>query len=101
MTLTLTGTVAPGDVFVFGSTAAGGPLGALLDQVTTASLWNGDDAIVLTRTDGTVVDSFGQVGVDPGQPSTVAGKAVTRIADHDRHAGGVSCISAEWGIVPS
>ena len=66
VTLTLTGTVAPGDVFVFGSTAAGGPLGALLDQVTTASLWNGDDAIVLTRTDGTVVDSFGQVGVDPG-----------------------------------
>ena len=26
VTLTLTGTVAPGDVFVFGSTAAGGPL---------------------------------------------------------------------------
>lgn len=65
-TLALTGTVAAGDAHVFGSSAASPALLALLDQVSTASMWNGDDAVVLTRTDGTVVDSLGQVGVDPG-----------------------------------
>lgn len=58
----LAGTLAPGSSFVYGSSRAG----FTVDQGTGAGLWNGDDAIVLRSTDGGVVDSFGQVGFDPG-----------------------------------
>ncbi|MFN3600908.1 MAG: ExeM/NucH family extracellular endonuclease [Dietzia sp.] len=58
----LAGMLAPGSSFVYGSSRAVFPV----DQGTGAGLWNGDDAIVLRATDGGVVDSFGQVGFDPG-----------------------------------
>ena len=63
--IALSGTVADGDVHVFGDNDADAGLLALIDQTTTSNLWNGDDAIVLTN-DGVVVDSIGQVGFDPG-----------------------------------
>ncbi len=62
----LAGSVADGDVCV-----AAHPCGGYGDSgqadVTNGSVvnWNGDDAIVLRGAAG-VVDSFGQVGVDPG-----------------------------------
>lgn len=65
----LAGTLAPGASVVYGSARAGFPV----DQGTGAGLWNGDDAIVLRATDGGVVDSFGQVGVDPGTAWTSGG----------------------------
>ena len=61
----LTGTVAPGDVFVFASASAGAAILAEADQTTGTGLFNGDDAIVLVKGE-TVLDSIGQVGVDPG-----------------------------------
>ncbi|MGB3763224.1 MAG: ExeM/NucH family extracellular endonuclease [Ornithinimicrobium sp.] len=64
----LEGTVGPGATFVF----ADAILGARAQQTTTANLWNGDDAIVLRGPSG-VVDSFGQVGVDPGTAWTGGG----------------------------
>ncbi|NUT32847.1 MAG: endonuclease, partial [Hamadaea sp.] len=64
-TINLTGSVADGDVFVLASASASATIVAVADQTTTASLYNGDDAIVL-RKGTTVVDSFGQLGVDPG-----------------------------------
>ncbi|WBB79056.1 lamin tail domain-containing protein [Micromonospora sp. WMMD882] len=63
--LALTGTVAAGDVFVFAHSSANAAILAQADQTTGAGLWNGDDAIVLRR-GTTVLDSIGQVGVDPG-----------------------------------
>ncbi|GLI27373.1 hypothetical protein ARHIZOSPH14_16150 [Agromyces rhizosphaerae] len=57
----LIGAVAAGGTFVF----ADEDLAAYADQTTSANLWNGDDAILL-RNAGTVVDSIGQVGFDPG-----------------------------------
>ncbi|XTZ16159.1 lamin tail domain-containing protein [Micromonospora echinospora] len=63
--LALTGTVAAGDVFVLASSSASAAILAQADQTTGASLYNGDDAIVLRR-GTTVLDSIGQVGVDPG-----------------------------------
>lgn len=63
--LALTGTVAAGDVFVLASSSANAAILAQADQTTGASLFNGDDAIVLRR-GTTVLDSIGQVGVDPG-----------------------------------
>ncbi len=64
----LEGTVAPGATFVF----ADAILGARAQQTTTTNLWNGDDAIVLRGPSG-IVDSFGQVGVDPGTAWTGGG----------------------------
>ncbi len=64
-TVSLTGSVAPGDVYVVADDGATAAVLAVTDQTTTSSLWNGDDAIVLSR-GGLVVDSFGEVGFDPG-----------------------------------
>ena len=47
----LTGTLAPGDSYVYGSNRATFPM----DHTTGAGLWNGDDAIVLYHGE-TVVD---------------------------------------------
>ena len=79
-----------GNVYFNGSTSAGAtvialrgaswPTGTLLswlmmartfavlaqaDQTSTSSFFNGDDAVVL-RKDGVIIDSIGQIGVDPG-----------------------------------
>ncbi|MEU1398090.1 lamin tail domain-containing protein [Micromonospora zamorensis] len=64
-TIALTGSVAAGDAFVFASASAGAAILAQADQTSGASLFNGDDAVVLRR-GTTVLDSIGQVGVDPG-----------------------------------
>ncbi|MFE9693923.1 lamin tail domain-containing protein [Micromonospora sp. NPDC005806] len=61
----LSGTVAAGDVFVFAASSAAAAILAQADQTYGGSLYNGDDAIVL-RKGTTVIDSIGQVGVDPG-----------------------------------
>jgi predicted extracellular nuclease len=64
----LTGTVADGDVFVLAQSAAVAAVLAQADQTSSASFYNGDDAVVLRSggAAGPVVDSLGQVGVDPG-----------------------------------
>jgi predicted extracellular nuclease len=77
-TAPLTGTVADGDVFVFAHSASVAEILAQADATTGSGLWNGDDAIVL-RKGGAVVDSFGQVGVDPG---TEWGTGLTSTADN-------------------
>ncbi|HTV25366.1 MAG TPA: ExeM/NucH family extracellular endonuclease [Polyangiaceae bacterium] len=61
----LGGTLLAGDVFVYAHSGASAAILAQADQTSGAALWNGDDAIELTA-NGVVVDSFGQVGVDPG-----------------------------------
>ncbi|MFC8680728.1 ExeM/NucH family extracellular endonuclease [Microbacterium ureisolvens] len=89
-TINLQGNVAAGDVFVLAQqNSAGTPVDAAItaqaDQLTTASLWNGDDAIALVK--GTeVVDVIGQIGVDPG---TEWGTGLTSTADNTlrRNAG--------------
>ncbi|MGR2752258.1 ExeM/NucH family extracellular endonuclease [Agromyces arachidis] len=77
-TINLTGTVAAGDVHVLAASAAGAAILAQADQTTSASLYNGDDAIVLEKA-GVVIDSFGQVGFDPG---TEWGTGLTSTADN-------------------
>ncbi|MEV0942538.1 lamin tail domain-containing protein [Micromonospora wenchangensis] len=77
-TIALTGTVAAGDVFVFAAASAGPAILAQADQTTGASLFNGDDAIVLRR-GAVVLDAIGQVGVDPG---TEWGSGLTSTADN-------------------
>ncbi|GGA66588.1 nuclease [Arenimonas soli] len=66
-TLALSGTLADGDVYVLAPASATAAILAQADQ-TGGTWFNGDDAIVLRRggSAGPVVDSLGQVGVDPG-----------------------------------
>lgn len=63
--ITLSGTVAANDVFVIANSNAAAEILAVADQTTGSISHNGDDAYVLYK-NGVVVDSFGQVGVDPG-----------------------------------
>jgi uncharacterized protein len=61
----LTGTVAAGDVYVVVATDASEPLRTLADQTVPGFWFNGDDHIQLQQF-GSVIDSIGQLGVDPG-----------------------------------
>ncbi|HLA98464.1 MAG TPA: lamin tail domain-containing protein, partial [Anaerolineales bacterium] len=66
LTINLNGVVANGDVFVVTNASADPAILAQADQVTTTTSWyNGDDAVLLKK-GSAVIDSFGQVGVDPG-----------------------------------
>jgi predicted extracellular nuclease len=64
-TVDLSGVVSDGDVFVVADDGADPAILAQADQTSTASFFNGDDAVVLRKA-GVVVDSLGQVGFDPG-----------------------------------
>lgn len=78
LTINLTGTVAAGDVFVLAHSSANATILAQADQVNGAGWFNGDDAIVLVKS-GVVVDSIGQIGVDPG---TEWGSGLASTADN-------------------
>ncbi|MGN6330956.1 MAG: ExeM/NucH family extracellular endonuclease [Motilibacteraceae bacterium] len=65
LTVGLTGTVAPGDVFVLAQAKADPAVLAQADQTDGSGWFNGDDAVELVR-GVDVVDSIGQLGVDPG-----------------------------------
>ena len=62
--LTLSGTLAPGEVHIVADGQAAPEVLAVADQ-TVSGAWNGDDALVLSRGE-VVVDSLGQQGFDPG-----------------------------------
>lgn len=64
-TLDLTGTLAANATYVIVNAGSVDELKAKADTDSTITYFNGDDALVLTK-DGAIVDSFGQLGVDPG-----------------------------------
>ena len=64
-TIALTGTIADGEVFVIADNDAASEILNEADLTSTSSFFNGDDAIAL-RENGTIVDSLGQIGNDPG-----------------------------------
>lgn len=70
-------TLSPNQVFVLAHSSAA--FAAYADQTNTLANWNGDDAVVLTVGANTVLDSIGQVGVDPGAEW---GTGSTTTADH-------------------
>lgn len=63
--ITLSGSIAPQSTYVIANSSAVADVLNAAQLVVGGSWYNGDDAIVLKRAD-TVIDSFGQVGVDPG-----------------------------------
>jgi hypothetical protein len=64
-TLAMTGTLANGDVYVIYNSGSVAGIKDVGDVESTVTFFNGDDAFVLKK-NGTIIDSFGQVGVDPG-----------------------------------
>lgn len=78
LTINLVGTVAPGDVFVLAQSSANAAILAQADQTNGSGWFNGDDAITLRKA-GVVIDSIGQIGVDPG---TEWGAGLTGTADN-------------------
>jgi uncharacterized protein len=78
LTISLTGTVAAGDVFVLAQASASAAILAQADQTNGSGWFNGDDAIVL-RKNTAFVDVIGQIGVDPG---TEWGSGLTSTADN-------------------
>ena len=88
LTLNLTGNVATGDVFVLAQSTANATILAQADQTSAASWYNGDDAIVL-RKGTTVLDVFGQIGLDPG---TEWGTALTSTADNTLRRKATVCV---------
>ncbi len=91
-TIPLTGSIAGGDTFVLARSTADPEILGAADQTTTNFLFNGDDAIALTR-EGIAVDVIGQIGFDPGlawgsgdlstQDSTLRRKAAVSTGDPD------------------
>ena len=79
--INLTGTIAAEDAYVVANTSAGAAILAVADQTTGSLTFNGDDAVVLRSggTNGPVLDSIGQVGVDPGSEW---GTGLTSTADN-------------------
>jgi hypothetical protein len=67
-TISLTGTIAPNGVFVLAQASASFASSSFVNQTSSATWYNGDDAIVLRKggAGGAIVDVIGQVGFDPG-----------------------------------
>ena len=99
--VTLSGTLAAGDVFVISRADADPTIVSVADALSPAVMnFNGDDAIVL-RNSGTVVDSFGQVGFDPGSEWIGGGADDTlrrnvSVCSGDSNAGDAFDASVEW-----
>ena len=81
LTISLTGTVAAGDVFVLAQSSANAAILAQADQTNGAGWFNGDDAVVLRKggATGTIIDVIGQIGFDPGSEW---GSLLTSTADN-------------------
>lgn len=78
-TITLSGSVPAGGVFVIANSAAAATLTGLANQLSGALSFNGNDAVALLQGSSTV-DVIGQIGVDPG--SAGWGSNGTTTTDH-------------------
>ena len=64
-TLTLSGTLTDGDVYIIANSSANAAILAIADVTSTVTYYNGDDALLLKH-NGVVIDSIGKLGEDPG-----------------------------------
>jgi len=63
--ISLTGVVAQDSPFIVGHNRSNASILSIASQVTGSLNFNGDDAITLVH-NGLIIDTIGQVGVDPG-----------------------------------
>jgi len=100
----LTGLLAPGSTYVIAHSSSAAELKDKAQLTNGAGWFNGDDAIVLAHDDGTVIDSLGQVGFDPGSQwgsglVSTADNTLRRkagITSGDTNPGDVFDPSVEW-----
>lgn len=77
-TITLTGVVPSGEVFVVSHSSAEPEVWAVSDQQSTGLNFNGNDAVALRiGASGAVIDLIGQIGVDPGAAGWGSGEQIT------------------------
>lgn len=104
-TMMLEGTIADGDVYVIAHGSADPAILAQADEISSSVInFNGDDAIVL-RKNGTVIDAFGQIGVDPGSQWTGGGENDTlrrneSVCQGDTNPDDAFDASVEWDTFP-
>lgn len=102
-TVTLSGILADGDVFVIANSSASEAIKTKSDITNSVANFNGDDAIVLKK-NGTIIDVFGKVGEDPGTSwgdgATVDHTMVRKssITQGDTNPGDAFVPTAEWDI---
>ena len=77
-TLNLSGTIASGATYVIANSQADAAVLAVANITSGITGYNGDDALVLKKS-GSVLDSLGQVGFDPG---TAWGSGDTAMNEH-------------------
>lgn len=78
-TINLSGTIPAKGVFVVAPTNANSTILGKANQTFGTAWFNGDDAIVLKNSGGVIIDSFGQIGFDPG---TEWGSGLASTADN-------------------
>lgn len=87
-TLTLSGTLASGDVYVIANTSSAAGITGVADVLvptsggTAVTNYNGDDAVALLK-GGNLLDVIGQIGFDPGtvwgtSPASTLNNTITR-----------------------
>lgn len=96
-TLELTGTLAPGDVYVVANSSANVTILAAADVTSTVCGFNGDDAIGLyNETTASIVDVIGTIGSDPGTSWAVgSGSTVDSTLVRNK---GISDPTASWTL---
>ncbi|HEU5144833.1 MAG TPA: ExeM/NucH family extracellular endonuclease, partial [Dermatophilaceae bacterium] len=103
LTIGLTGTIVSGDAYVLAQSSAVAAILDRADQTNSASWFNGDDAVVLSKGE-TVIDVIGQIGVDPGSEwgiglTSTADNTLRRngaVASGDANAADAFDPSVEW-----
>lgn len=76
ITFNLTGTLAPGAVYVIANSQSDPLILAVADTTSGVCNFNGDDALVILK-NGNPIDIIGQIGVDPGTNWTTSGGGAT------------------------
>jgi predicted extracellular nuclease len=71
--IALTGTIAHNDVYVICNPSAGAAFLGAADATDGGVSFNGNDAVVLEKGAGVVVDIFGRIGENPGTAWTASG----------------------------
>ncbi len=103
LTISLTGTVAAGDVYVIAQSAANVAILAQADQTNGSPWFNGNDAVVL-RKGTTIIDVIGQIGFNPGSrwgaaPASTENNTLRRkstVCGGDPNGADVFNPAAEW-----
>lgn len=86
--ISLSGTLAAGDVYVVAHSSASSAITAVADLTTSAFVYNGDDSITL-KYNGTAIDVIGTSGVNFGTDKTLVRKSTVS-------AGSLTYNASEW-----